>query len=543
MNGTVLPPTPDAPSSSRPILRDLPLAARLVLTAFLLSVGIGYLSALIQLHFKHTRGGDLLPTGGDAVRIFHGVSDDRSPPRIAALIDAAPNVDFGKNSMRAAFTREKADKGVWARDLGEAGTSRGGNAAQAEATLLSMRETERKAVLAWVRAGADQKAHDADAFPLPDDLKKEPLLPSLKNADGSFKLRTALGARCVWCHKPGSQSPPLGQADGGQFASVYDHLKPYAATKAGEPEMSLTSLAQTTHVHLLGFSMLYGLTGLILAFSSLPWLLRLVLCPLPLVMQVADIACWWLARLDKPAGPIFAHVIPITGTFVAAGLFLHIILSVFDMYSTVGKLVLALSFAAVGAGGYVIVKPIVEKAVAREKEDAAKEKEGGADGRGAVTPPQPRIAVLLSADPGLEFGSASMRAAFTREKADKGVWNADKKEAGKLPEGKADPEALLLSMRETERKAVLAWVRAGADQKAHDADAFPLPDDLKKEPLLPSLKNADGSFKLRTALGARCVWCHKEGSQEPALGEANRDGDLLTVYDHLKPYATLKGDK
>jgi hypothetical protein len=53
--------------------------------------------------------------------------------------------------------------------------------------------------------------------------------------------------------------------------------------------VSLKKLAQTTHVHLLGFGLLYGLTGLILTFTSYPGWLRGLLGPLPLVAQVGDI--------------------------------------------------------------------------------------------------------------------------------------------------------------------------------------------------------------------------------------------------------------
>ena len=45
---------------------------RLTLAVFLLSVGIGYVAALVQLHFQHATPGDLLPSRDDAVRVFHG---------------------------------------------------------------------------------------------------------------------------------------------------------------------------------------------------------------------------------------------------------------------------------------------------------------------------------------------------------------------------------------------------------------------------------------------------------------------------------------
>jgi hypothetical protein len=42
-------------STPRFLLRDLSLSSRLVLSVFLLSVGLGYMAALIQLHFQHAK--------------------------------------------------------------------------------------------------------------------------------------------------------------------------------------------------------------------------------------------------------------------------------------------------------------------------------------------------------------------------------------------------------------------------------------------------------------------------------------------------------
>ena len=59
-------------SVDRLVLRNLPLPTRLMLAAFLISVGIGYLSALVQLHFQHAPAGQLLPDGDDATAIYSG---------------------------------------------------------------------------------------------------------------------------------------------------------------------------------------------------------------------------------------------------------------------------------------------------------------------------------------------------------------------------------------------------------------------------------------------------------------------------------------
>ena len=60
-------------TSERPTLRDLPLPAKLVVTTFLISVGLGYFWALAQIHFKHASHGNPLPTVPDLVSRFSGV--------------------------------------------------------------------------------------------------------------------------------------------------------------------------------------------------------------------------------------------------------------------------------------------------------------------------------------------------------------------------------------------------------------------------------------------------------------------------------------
>ena len=97
--------------------------------------------------------------------------------------------------------------------------------------------------------------------------------------------------------------------------------------------------------------MLYGLTGLILAFSSYPRLLRIVLCPLPLLAQVVDISLWWLARLPEPHGPLLAEAIVVSGAVVAVGLLLHIVLCLFNLFRWKGWVILILLFAAAGYAG------------------------------------------------------------------------------------------------------------------------------------------------------------------------------------------------
>jgi hypothetical protein len=174
---------------------------------------------------------------------------------------------------------------------------------------------------------------------LTGDLAGRPVTESFVCKDGksntdairAIKLRSLLQARCARCHAPGKTSKATNYP-----LDTYEHLQPYVAVKVNKG-MEMEKLAQTTHVHLLGFSMLYGLTGLLLALSSYPAIVRLLLAPLPLVAQVVDISFWWLARLDGPYGPMFAQAIAVSGAVVAVGLLLHIVLGLWELLVRAGE--------------------------------------------------------------------------------------------------------------------------------------------------------------------------------------------------------------
>src|SRR5262245_38232006 len=91
---------------TRLTVRDLPFAARLTLSLFLISVGIGYCSALVQLHFQHAKAGRMLPSGEDAADIFHGHRGPKPMSKIEQLLEAPEHgVKFnGTGQMRTAFT-------------------------------------------------------------------------------------------------------------------------------------------------------------------------------------------------------------------------------------------------------------------------------------------------------------------------------------------------------------------------------------------------------------------------------------------------------
>lgn len=362
------------PTSANPrflTLGELSLPVRLTLALFLLSVGIGYVSALVQLHFQHATPGDLLPSGEDAVRVFHGEVGEKPKSKIEQLLpeDYQGKKMNGQGQMTAAFFKRSEDYSEaiseQARELAKKkGLKKADKALKEEAKLEvdQQRDGERLAMIAWLRGGAKEPEYTSDNFPLPEELIKHPLTPAMlvENAEPkAIKIQTLFQQRCATCHQDGgeAQNYPL---------TNFAEIKKFSTIKTAEG-MSLEKLAQTTHVHLLGFSMLYGLTGLILAWSSYPRLVRIVLCPLPLLAQVVDISFWWLARLPEPQGPMFARWIVYSGAVVAVGLLLQIVLGLFNLFRVKGWLVLILLFAAAGYAAYEAKTRVIEPFITQEK--------------------------------------------------------------------------------------------------------------------------------------------------------------------------------
>lgn len=362
-------------NNSRFTLRDLPLPAKLVVTSFLISVGLGYCWALMQLHFKHASKGNLAPSQADVVARFSGkpwpldgpeekpVQAPKANPfgkfavdgikiknliadrcvvchsadggeephfnsyddlakffepkpgtgKIHKLISAPEEAGWGKDSsMRLAFT----EKGYIGDDEWKKAFRKLDPDKQKE--LLEEREAERQTMIAWLEAGATKESYEKDFF----KPEKAPEAPAESRA-----------------------------------------------SKARRRQMSVDALTQSTHAHLLTFSLLWAATGLVFAFTSYPAIVRSTLAPIVLIAQIIDIACWWLARLPD-TGPYFALAIMGTGAIVGLGLGLQIVLSLFNMHSWKGKFLILLLLLGGGAAGGWVYTQHVAPMVAEEKQGA-----------------------------------------------------------------------------------------------------------------------------------------------------------------------------
>src|SRR5438477_5092162 len=144
------------PTPERFTLRALPLPAKLVVSAFLLAVGLGYSSAMVQLHMQHgERDGNALPTPDNVVAVFAGKKWQPAgaapaapgPSKLEAMVSGPGEGNLTAKNMAPAFFRE--DGADFEKRWEEKPAER--------EKLTAEREGERRALLAWVAAAPDAR--------------------------------------------------------------------------------------------------------------------------------------------------------------------------------------------------------------------------------------------------------------------------------------------------------------------------------------------------------------------------------------------------
>lgn len=326
-------------------LRCLPGPVRLVLTLFLSGVGLGYLAALVQLHVQDSRSGAPLPTVADVILKYTGKQwlDTAPPPPVSQLeklimgpIEGAPW--NGTGSMAPAFFHKDGEG--FKRQYEQADP-------ETQKRLMAERNGEREALRLWIRTPDDERraTYEADRFVAPPQTALEHITADYRHPDGAIKVKSILNDRCARCHAAGAEQERYPLETYKQIAK-YLVVPPTLEVPPGggwvtvTAPISIEKLAQSTHVHLLSFALLFSVTGLLLALTDYPPLLRYVLAPWVLLAFLADIALWWLARLSNLYGPYFAMMIPLTGAAAALGLTLQILLTLFHLYGPKGKIIL-----------------------------------------------------------------------------------------------------------------------------------------------------------------------------------------------------------
>ncbi len=360
-------------------LKKLPFAGKIVVATLLLSIGIGFTSAIVNLHFQSANAGQPLPGPEETVSEFHG---SKMYSHIERLLIANETKPFnGTGSMRSAFTSKRAggikraikEKRSLLTALAEEKLkdkpealakeiSRIENDPEIEKLVYQDIDGERIALLAWIKNGYKKEYYEnsqLQGYPLTNKLESLKISPSMVyiTEDGSQRFANIEGiieSRCVRCHDASAGGSPANFP-----LTTYEEFTDYCAPEKSSAK-SLEKLALSSHVHLLGFAMLYGITGFALAMTGFPNFIKVIIAPSALIIQVIEISCWWFARMDAPLGPLFASAIPVLGGLVALGLLSQILLSLWDMFEIGGrKFIITLLIIGAIFGGIIGIKVIL----------------------------------------------------------------------------------------------------------------------------------------------------------------------------------------
>jgi cytochrome c553 len=527
-------------------LRRLPLPAKLVVTCFLLAVGAGYTAAMVQLHVQDSKSGKPMPDVNDVVlkytgkKWFASESDVPKPVSTFVRLIGAPEegVAFsGSGTMAPAFTT----KDPKFNQIGRA------NEAHRE-QLRAERLGERDVLVLWANAPAKEReeAYTNDHFGVEAGKMPKSITAEFRSADDAVKVKSIIDARCAACHGKGGEQEAFPLQSYEQIAK-YLNAPPTVPFHPGgdwvkvcEP-ISLEKLTQSTHAHLLSFAVLFGLTGLVFAFTSYPAPARCLLGPLVLLAVLADVSLWWLARQCSEWGPYFAMAIIGTGAAAGCGLAAQIVLSLFNMYGFKGKFVLLVLFALAGAGAWLVytnqVKPALDAKQIRPAEatdtgtktgPATDKKDSDAGVSKREVPLEKLFRFPVKGPDGSDLAVKNLP--FKKDR-DGGMVRAffDKDSVYKdvMKNGEDEEKQKVTAERHGELAAFRAWVQAkdAFRRSAYDADRFELPTELLGKPITPAYRAGDTAVKVKTLIADRCVYCHQEGGENPEV--------QLDSYDKL----------
>jgi len=139
------------------------------------------------------------------------------------------------------------------------------------------------------------------------------------NAEDYSQVEPIFAKDCISCHMANAKSiPPL--------ASLGD-VQEVAKTDTGT---SITDLAEVSHIHLFGISIIFLLTGAIFAFSETPIGFRVILVVVPYLTILMDIGSWWFTKYIDPA--FFAYVVIAGGACMGLALAAQIFISLWEMW-------------------------------------------------------------------------------------------------------------------------------------------------------------------------------------------------------------------
>lgn len=243
-------------------LRDLPMTVRLVVTVFIVLIGVGFLFAQVNIYQRHHLADDKAGlTFDDLLIIYHGkeVPVDVSAPALITsrmLEMVRPGGEMRKHLEKGGLP-------------------------------------EIASLVAWLESGAAEAAFDTPSA-------GEPSAPL---------PRQVISRRCLRCHNAddGEKSdtpygPDIFEVDYQMVRPVTLALQNEATEQEKAPGVrmigpqSIAHLVMVTHIHMLSIPVFTLIVFALFLMADFPAGLRRLIGPAPMVALVFDFSSWWLAR-------------------------------------------------------------------------------------------------------------------------------------------------------------------------------------------------------------------------------------------------------
>ena len=261
-------------------LADLPTSAKLMITAFAVLIGCGYLMAAYNIYERHNDA-DLEPglTLADLQRVYHGL--ERT---------ATHEVRKRTPSMMERMVQPGAPM---RRHLEQGGPD-------AVAVLTD-----------W----------------LADDAPQADFARNVPPGGGNLSPQQVLANQCVRCHNAaGGEMADVPYAEAADAAPTYELVAALAQPRYGRPTTQdetmylaptgRAELVHITHAHMLSMPVFALAVGVLFWATGMSRRVKAIIGPAPMVALCVDFAAWWLARPFEPA----VYLIAVAGLVFALGL-------------------------------------------------------------------------------------------------------------------------------------------------------------------------------------------------------------------------------
>lgn len=268
------------------ILPTLPVGARLMITAFVVMIGAGYLIAVANIYQRH------------------------------GMADGTPGLSAG--DIRAVYAGGP-------RKPGEAMTSHMLTMVTGAMRQYVSSEEDYAMLVAWLKAGGSEAGLDASEHPAAATSKEAGAGDANAGGDGdasadgdstesrsSRKRRAQRTPRrilirdCLRCHAQSvgtdiAQIAPFGPDE---FEVDYAMMSKFitgdggAGTGRSPPQYDMARLILHSHQHVLAIPVFTLLIGVLFSLTRMKPTPKSILLPLPMLAALADFASWWLARTN-----------------------------------------------------------------------------------------------------------------------------------------------------------------------------------------------------------------------------------------------------